>query len=119
MPINSLEKTLKQKYYKTPKKKAWWTRKDAEQGYRSSYPKIKGWERKREATLKLDNYICRECRKNGYTTPAKVVDHIVPQAQGGGHNQENLQSLCNKCHDIKTIEDNKAEQPKIKSVWDI
>ena len=29
------------------------------------------------------------------------VDHIIPQAQGGGHELENLQLLCGSCNRIK------------------
>ena len=36
-------------------------------------------------------------------TPATHVDHIVPLAQGGEMwDRSNLQSLCAKCHYIKT-----------------
>ena len=34
--------------------------------------------------------------------PATLVDHIVPLSQGESHAMDNLQSLCNSCHQHKT-----------------
>ncbi|MBZ7939675.1 MULTISPECIES: HNH endonuclease [Campylobacter] len=44
------------------------------------------------------NPFCFNCGKL-----AKIVDHIIPIKQGGNRlNQDNLQSLCIKCHNEKT-----------------
>ena len=50
--------------------------------------------------------LCRRCAAQGRVTAADLVDHIVPIADGGAVlDEENLQSLCRRCHDAKTAED--------------
>ena len=58
-------------------------------------------------SLKLQqNPLCEECEKNGILRPADMVDHIVPINKGGAPlDMNNLQSLCNRCHAIKTARD--------------
>ena len=47
--------------------------------------------------------ICEECQRRGITTLAQVVDHIVPINEGGARlDMDNLQSLCNPCHNRKS-----------------
>ena len=47
--------------------------------------------------------LCEECLKQGRTTPAALVDHIVEIEDGGARlDPENLQSLCFACHNRKT-----------------
>lgn len=47
--------------------------------------------------------LCEECQRKGITTLAQVVDHIVPISKGGAKlDIENLQSLCNPCHNSKS-----------------
>jgi len=62
--------------------------------------KQKKWEKKRIAILKRDNYLCRECKRYGKTTPATTVHHILPIEQRPDLklNNINLISLCNECH---------------------
>jgi 5-methylcytosine-specific restriction protein A len=31
-----------------------------------------------------------------------VTDHIVPKTQGGTDDASNLQTLCERCHNVKT-----------------
>ena len=38
-------------------------------------------------------------------TPATQVDHIKPKAKGGTDDWDNLQSICDRCHDAKTKQD--------------
>jgi 5-methylcytosine-specific restriction enzyme A len=72
------------------------------------------WDKQRKAALERDKYLCVECLSNGKLTPLCVrpydhaVDHIKSKANGGADDLDNLQCLCSKCHDTKTI----AEQPK-------
>ncbi len=48
--------------------------------------------------------LCADCLKRGKITPAKVVDHIVPVLQGGDKfSEDNLQSLCQSCHERKSM----------------
>ena len=42
------------------------------------------------------------CLSRDRVTAAVAVDHVVPKAQGGTDDLENLQSICQECHDIKT-----------------
>ena len=51
-----------------------------------------------------DDHTCQRC---GVRLPASELecDHIVPLALDGETSPENLQTLCLKCHQIKTKED--------------
>lgn len=43
------------------------------------------------------------CRSVSKVMPAYLVDHIVPVKHGGEFwDRENLQPLCNDCHEIKS-----------------
>lgn len=54
------------------------------------------WRRIRMMHL-ADEPLCQRCGG-----AANVVDHIIPKAQGGTDDEENLQSLCESCHNRKT-----------------
>jgi 5-methylcytosine-specific restriction protein A len=45
--------------------------------------------------------LCRQCLKEGRTTEARHVDHIVPRPEGDD-SRGNLQSLCAYHHGVKT-----------------
>lgn len=60
------------------------------------------WRRKREAVLKRDKYLCQPCERKGALTVATQVDHIVPQFEGGTDDDQNLQAICDACHEAKT-----------------
>ena len=62
--------------------------------------KTRKWLRTRERVLRRDEYMCRECRRYGRTTPATTVHHILPLEQRPDLklNSQNLISLCNECH---------------------
>jgi 5-methylcytosine-specific restriction protein A len=52
--------------------------------------------------------LCRECKRNGITTAAQMVDHIIPVRLGGKtYDTENLQPLCNSCHAKKSSYESK------------
>ena len=56
------------------------------------------WKRLRAWKLSRDP-ICEICQE----VPATVVDHIIPIKQGGHETDiDNLQSLCVKCHAVKS-----------------
>ena len=61
---------------------------------------------RRRARLLAAEPLCRECRRQGRTTPAAEIDHIVPLASGGGDQDDNLQPLCRDCHWRKTATEN-------------
>lgn len=52
------------------------------------------------------NPLCECCEKNGLLTPGRVVDHIIPINQGGAPLLiSNLQTMCDKCHNIKSAKE--------------
>lgn len=59
------------------------------------------WKHKRENILKRDSYLCQECKRYGKTTGATTVHHIKPLEFNYDLrlNNNNLISLCSKCHD--------------------
>lgn len=59
------------------------------------------WKVKRERILKRDDYMCKECKRYGKTTGATTVHHIYPLEERPEIklNNNNLISLCSKCHD--------------------
>lgn len=63
---------------------------------------------KRNRRIKLrDQFTCRDC---GYifTEDKLQVDHIVPVAEGGSDEDENCQTLCLDCHDLKTLSEHNS-----------
>lgn len=67
-----------------------------ERGYGAS------WERIRKRILRRDKGLCQVCLAAGRYRPAKAVDHIVPKFEDGTDDDENLQAICQACHDMKT-----------------
>ena len=62
----------------------------------------KDWRRLRKTQL-TEHPLCKMCLDNGKVTAAKVADHIKPILEGGeAWDIENLQSLCETCHRVKT-----------------
>lgn len=55
---------------------------------------------------------CRECAKRGERVKATVVDHVVPHRgdMGKFSNPDNLQSLCESCHNRKTLQERNARK---------
>ncbi len=66
----------------------------------------KQWrEHTRPSVLVRDNYKCVKCGHIGKSSEL-VVDHIVEIKDGGDkYNKSNLQTLCIKCHAVKTEEE--------------
>jgi 5-methylcytosine-specific restriction protein A len=46
--------------------------------------------------------LCVECKKNGRTSAATQIDHVIPLWNGGADDECNRQGLCDACHDKKT-----------------
>ena len=42
--------------------------------------------------------LCEVCRREGRYTEAREVHHIIPLADGGTHDSNNLMALCKPCH---------------------
>lgn len=68
------------------------------------------WRRTREHRMLLDKGLCQHCLKENKITYATLVDHIIPILIDWSLRLsiKNLQSLCDSCHAIKTIEDKKS-----------
>ena len=72
---------------------------------RNRFYQSKEWKLAR--AIRLDSEpMCRNCRASGILSAASVVDHIVAIEAGGSMlDQDNLQSLCESCHNSKTGRD--------------
>ena len=46
--------------------------------------------------------LCVECQRLGRVTQATQRDHIVPLAEGGADDDNNVQGLCEPCHEAKS-----------------
>jgi 5-methylcytosine-specific restriction endonuclease McrA len=56
-----------------------------------------GWKQKRRMTLRRDGSQCVICGN-----AAEQVDHLLPVRWGGADVLVNLQSVCARCHRLKT-----------------
>jgi len=63
------------------------------------------WTKKRKRIMKRDNGLCQNCLKLNILTKATQCDHIIPKAKGGSDDDDNLQMLCEPCHDEKSLRD--------------
>lgn len=58
--------------------------------------------------------LCRVCYRQGVVKLATTRDHIVPLEEGGQDVEENVQPICDDCHDAKS----KAERARgLKRAW--
>ena len=55
------------------------------------------WKRIRDRYIS-EHPLCEECQKYGSLTPAEEVHHIIPLSKGGTNANNNLMSLCKRCH---------------------
>jgi 5-methylcytosine-specific restriction protein A len=60
------------------------------------------WIELRRYILIRDDHLCQECLRGGKHKQADQVDHIINKADGGTDSEDNLQSLCARCHARKT-----------------
>jgi 5-methylcytosine-specific restriction protein A len=61
------------------------------------------WVKTRTRILKRDSYLCQPCLAKGRPTAATQVDHINARSKGGTEDDENLQAICDDCHEAKTL----------------
>jgi 5-methylcytosine-specific restriction protein A len=65
------------------------------------------WQKLRIAYLRV-HPICVDPfgvhKRDGRIEPATDVDHIIPRAQGGTDDEDNLEAMCHSCHSRKTDE---------------
>ena len=59
------------------------------------------WRKLRNRKIQQDP-LCEHCKARGLTILAHMVDHITERKDGGTDTMDNLQSLCNACHEAKT-----------------
>lgn len=79
---------------------------DRERGSRHERGYGAEWERLRAQVLERDGYLCMIGRGRGSCTiDATEVDHIIPKAEGGSDELENLQAVCPTCHRAKSERD--------------
>ena len=71
----------------------------------SKFYRTSTWRKLRNTYL-AENPLCAMCSELGRLTVGTVVDHIK-ERRDGGHNTDkaNLQTLCTKCHTVKTNEE--------------
>lgn len=70
------------------------------------------WQRLRHSHL-FRNPLCVECMKEKQLTAATVVDHMIPH-KGNPElffDPDNLQSLCKRHHDMKTVGEGSFGRP--------
>lgn len=60
------------------------------------------WEALRLRVLTRDNWQCRHCGRVCGDRWEAQVDHQIPKKAGGDDSEENLQTLCIRCHLKKT-----------------
>jgi 5-methylcytosine-specific restriction enzyme A len=69
----------------------------------------KAWKAVRQRVLLRDNYACRRCgRVCGGQKGEAHVDHIVPKRLLDTNDESALQTLCAKCHALKTREEGRG-----------
>ena len=71
------------------------------------------WRKARKTFLQV-HPLCEECRMQGKYVKATVVDHIVPHRgdQKLFWDRENWQALCKRCHDRKTMTEDRYQEYK-------
>lgn len=73
------------------------------------------WRDKVRPQKLLRDPMCEVCLKKDKLIEAVEVDHIIPLEQGGApFEDDNLQSICKRCHGAKTGSEN-SERMKAKS----
>ena len=54
--------------------------------------------------------LCEQCELEGRLTLAEEVHHILPLANGGTNDEDNLVALCKSCHSKVTISSTNTRQ---------
>ena len=60
------------------------------------------WRRLRQYYIQM-NPLCKHCKDKGIIKGGECIDHIIPIRLGGKPlSLNNLQTLCNSCHAVKS-----------------
>ncbi|WP_299195732.1 HNH endonuclease signature motif containing protein [uncultured Amphritea sp.] len=65
----------------------------------------RSWRKLREIVKSRANGLCEEHLKRKFVVVGCICDHIIPTAEGGTDDLNNLQLLCQSCSDKKTHEE--------------
>jgi 5-methylcytosine-specific restriction enzyme A len=68
-------------------------------------PSARGYDRRWQAIrtrFMRHHPLCEDCRAEGRVHYAEEVHHVVPLRNGGTHREDNLLSLCKRCHSRRT-----------------
>ena len=73
----------------------------------------KEWKQTRAEVLERDLYICQMCGAAG-----NIVDHIIPSSTDWNNRTivANLESLCRRCHDLKTWKEKQHQKGRLKDI---
>lgn len=80
------------------------------------------WDKIRKLVIARDKGLCQPCLRAGRVTASRAVDHITPKAQAEKlrwtqaktDHPDNLQCICQPCHDAKTAKENgQTYRPKV------
>ena len=79
------------------------------------------WRNRVRPQQLLDFPYCQICEDNdGSLIEAVQVDHIVPLEVGGApFDPENLQSLCKRCHVLKSAEEARARRRRMDNLIEV
>lgn len=100
MPISTLVLEVSQFDPHLMKNPALFYKKIKKWGYQKGFNY--GFASRKEAVRHRDNYTCQICKAKGKNV-ALEVHHIIFKSQGGTDDEDNLVTLCKKCHnDIHT-----------------
>lgn len=64
------------------------------------HPLPKNWDVLREAILIRDRHKCRVCHRKDFLS----VHHKIPREDGGSDAPENLETLCDACHNLMELQ---------------
>lgn len=65
--------------------------------------------RKKSKSYREEHPLCVVCEREGLVVQARVVDHIVSINKGGDKfDDDNLQSLCDSCHNRKSSHESRG-----------
>lgn len=60
------------------------------------------WQKQRKRIIARDNGLCQPCMRQNKYIKFDEIDHVIPKAQGGTDDDDNLECICIDCHKQKT-----------------